>query len=309
MKLRVAAAELTTPDVLRLTLVHPTRSELPAWTPGAHVDLRTSDGRVRQYSLCGDPLDRARYEIAIKREPAGRGGSAWVHANLAVGAVAHVSAPRNNFPLVEGAREHLLVAGGIGVTPLSAMVHELARRGESFRLHVCARSAAEAPLLRELAALCGPRLSTWFAADGTRFDPLVLGPPRDGTHVYACGPSRLLDAVHAGCAAAGWPAERIHAEVFTALVDENFKPEPFDVRLASTGRIVHIPADRSILDVLRGDGMMLPASCELGVCGSCVCGYRDGTVLHRDVVIPIAERQDRIAICVSRARVGVTLDL
>ena len=309
MKLRVAAATLTTPDVLLLSLVHPTRPDLPAWTAGAHVDLRLPDRLVRQYSLCGDPADRSRYQIAIKREPDGRGGSVWAHTTFEVGAVAHISAPRNNFPLANEAREHALVGGGIGVTPLKAMAHELVRHDAAFHLHLCARSATGAPLLRELRDLCGPRLTTWFSAEGRRFDASVLGPPRDGTHVYACGPGRLLAAVNEGLVAAGWPAERVHAEVFSPLVDESFTPEPFDVRLASSGRTVHVPADRSILDVLREAGMNLPSSCGLGVCGACVCGYRDGTVLHRDVVIPLADRQDRIAICVSRARVMVTLDL
>ena len=117
MKLRVAQARYTTPDVLHLTLVHPRKPELPVWAPGAHVDLRIPDGRVRQYSLCGDPADRTRYDIAIKREETGRGASLWAHANLTLGAIAHISAPRNNFPLAEGACRHVLVAGGIGITP------------------------------------------------------------------------------------------------------------------------------------------------------------------------------------------------
>ena len=300
---------MTTPDVLQLALIHPARPELPEWTPGAHVDLRLPDRRVRQYSLCGDPADRSHYRIAIKREHAGRGGSLWAHSSLAVDAIADVSAPRNNFPLASRASTHLLVGGGIGITPLKAMAHDLVRRDADFQLHLCARSTASAPLLRELRDLCGARLTTWFSSDGRRFDPSVLGPPRDGAHIYACGPTGLLEAIATGAAAAGWPAERIHAEVFSPLRDENFKPEPFDVRLASSGKVFHVPADRSILDVLRDDGMALPSSCGLGVCGSCVCGYRDGAVLHRDVVIPLAERQDHIAICVSRARVAVTLDL
>ncbi len=309
MKLRIVASELTTPDVLHVRFVHPTRPQLPAWTPGAHVDLRLANGRVRQYSLCGDPADLSSYEIAIKRETDGRGGSVWAHANLADGAIAHVSAPRNNFALVSGAQTTLLVGGGIGVTPLVSMARELAGRDADYRFHFCARSAQGAPLLSTLREICGSRLSTWFAADGDRFDPVVLGPPREGTHIYACGPARLLSAVQEGCAAAGWSPGQVHTEVFGALVDENFKPEPFDVRLATSGKVVHVPANRSILDVLRDEGMALPSSCELGVCGSCICRYRDGTVLHRDVVIPLAERQDRIALCVSRARVSLTLDL
>lgn len=309
MKLAVASARLTTPAVLHVRLVHPQRPELPAWDPGAHVDLRLPDGRVRQYSLCGDPADRSGYEIAVKREDAGRGGSAWAHANLRPGAIAHVSAPRNNFPLVESAREHILIGGGIGVTPFVAMARQLAARETDFVLHDCAPSAEHAPLLDELRAVCGGRLREWFASDGRRFDPAEIGPPRDGAHVYACGPQRLLDAVRESLRAAGWQEAQVHSEVFQATLDENFKPEPFDARIASTGAVLHVPADRSLLQVLRDHGLATASSCELGVCGTCTCGYRDGVVIHRDVVLPVARRQDRMTPCVSRARVGVTLDL
>jgi ferredoxin-NADP reductase len=309
MKLRVASARFTTPDVLHLSFVHPSRPVLPAWTPGAHVDLRTADGKIRQYSLCGDPADRTHYEIAIKREDAGRGGSAWAHANLVVGAEAHISAPRNNFPLMENARAHILIGGGIGITPMLAMAHGLATTDQDFQLHFCARSEAEAPMLAEAEAICGDRLQPWFSASGRRFDPSQLGPVRDGVHIYACGPQRLLDAVRAAANDLGWPEDQVHAEVFQATFDENFKAEPFDVTLASTGAILHVPADRSLLAVLRDHGVNMPSSCELGVCGSCVCGYRDGVVIHRDAAIPLSARQDRMAPCVSRARVSLTLDL
>ncbi|KAA0121990.1 oxidoreductase [Methylobacterium sp. P1-11] len=309
MKLKVASARLTTPAVLHLRLIHPQRPELPAWDPGAHVDLRLPDGRVRQYSLCGDPADRSGYEIAVKHENAGRGGSSWAHANLRLGAVAHVSAPRNNFPLVESAREHILIGGGIGVTPFVAMARRLAAQGAGFVLHDCAPSAEQAPLLDELRAVCGGRLREWFSSNGRRFDPAEIGPPRDGAHVYACGPQRLLDAVRDSLSAACWPEAQVHSEVFQATLDENFKPEPFDARIASTGAVLHVPADRSLLQVLRDHGFATASSCELGVCGTCTCGYRDGVVIHRDVVLPVASRQDRMTPCVSRARVGVTLDL
>jgi ferredoxin-NADP reductase len=309
MKLEVAGARLVTPDVLHLTFVHPKKPELPAWTPGAHVDLRLPDGRVRQYSLCGDPADRTRYEIAIKREAEGRGGSLWAHANLVVGAIAHVSAPRNNFPLAEAAGRHILVAGGIGVTPFVAMVRTLARERAGFELHLCASTAAAAPLLGELRGLCGGRLRTWFSSEGQRFDAAAIGTPGTGRHLYVCGPTRLLDAVLAQAMAAGWPETLVHTEVFKPRTDENYKPEPFDAFIASTGEVLHVPADRSLLDVLRAHGYATVSSCELGVCGSCVCGYRNGTVIHRDVVLPLASRQDRMLPCVSRAHVSVALDL
>ena len=309
MKLSVVEAVATTPEVLRLTFVHPQRPELPPWEAGAHVDLRLPDGRTRQYSLCGDPADRSRYILAIKREDAGRGGSLWTHANLAAGAVAHVSHPRSNFSLATDARRHVLIGGGIGVTPLAAMAQHLTATGTDFTLHLCARSAEQAPLLTELRALCGDRLQCWFSSEGSRFDPAAIGAPGDGIHAYACGPQRLTDAVQAGLTAAGWSAERVHVEHFVPMADENYKPEPFEALIASTGAVVHVPADTSLLEVLRQHGFAMPSSCEIGVCGSCECSYRDGTVIHRDVVLPVAKRQDRMMPCVSRARVKVTLEL
>jgi ferredoxin-NADP reductase len=306
MKLRVRRTRMTTPDVLHLELVHPLRPELPEWTAGAHVDLRLPDGKVRQYSLCGDPADRSKYEVAIKREAAGRGGSVWAHANLAPGVIAHVSAPRNNLPLSASGRI-VLIAGGIGITPFAAMARTLARDGRDFTIHFCARSPSQAPLLPELQAICGARLNTWFTSDGRRFSPAAIGTYDGKTHVYACGPQRLLDDIQE--ALAHWPEDRIHYEVFQLTLDENFKPEPFEAMIASTGQRLLVPADRSLLDVLRDNGFIVSSSCELGVCGSCECGYRGGTVIHRDKSLSVSKRQDRLLPCVSRARVSVTLDL
>lgn len=308
MKLKVAAARLSTPSVLHLRLVHPLRPELPPWEPGAHVDLRLPDGKIRQYSLCGDPDDLSAYEIAVKREDAGRGASIWAHQTLKPGAIAHVSAPRSNFPIQEASR-HIFVVGGIGVTPALPMARRLAAEGADVLVHFCARSEAEAPLLAELREACGPRLRTWFSADGRRFSVADLEDYVEGACLYVCGPPRLLNAVQEAATARGWPEARLRSEAFQATLDENFKPEPFDATLASTGETLHVPADRSLLEVLRGHGIVMPSSCELGVCGSCVCGYTEGVVIHRDAAIPVAEKQHRIAPCVSRARVSVTLDL
>jgi ferredoxin-NADP reductase len=307
MKLRVERARFTAPGVLHLDLVHPLRPELPQWSAGAHVDLRLPDGRVRQYSLCGDPADRSRYEIAIKREASGRGGSVWAHENLKEGAIAHVSAPRNNLPLAEKASRYVLIGGGIGITPFVSMVHALTAAGRDFVLHYCARSRAEAPLLAELQAVCGDRLTCWFSGEGARFVPAMHLRPDDGTHFYACGPERLLDAVRS--ALDGCPEDRFHSEIFQLTMDENFKAEPFEAEIASTGQRLLVPADRSLLDVLHDAGFVVPSSCEIGVCGSCECGYRAGIVIHRDKSLAVAKRQDRLLPCVSRARVSVTLDL
>lgn len=308
MKLRVEVARLATPNVLHLTLVHPNRPTLPAWEPGAHVDLRFPDGKIRQYSLCGDPTDLSNYQIAIKREDAGRGASRWAHDALQTGAIAHVSAPRNNFR-IQDAERHVFVIGGIGVTPALSMARHLASTGGDVRVHFCARSEAEAPLLAELRAACGERLETWFSTAGQRFEPNAMEPYSDGSCLYVCGPQRLLESVREAAEALGWPESAIHAEAFQATLDENFKPEPFDATLAATGETLHVPADRSLLEVLRDHGIVMPSSCELGVCGSCVCTYLEGVVIHRDAAISVSDRQDKIAPCVSRARVSVTLDL
>lgn len=309
MKLRVVDRQPTTDDVAVFTLRHAQRTHLPSASAGSHVDMRLPDGRTRQYSLCGDPDDSTVYKIAVKREDQGRGVSRWIHENLVVGATALVSAPRNNFALVEAER-HVLIAGGIGVTPFVAMAHALEQRRQSYELHYCAHSA-KAPLIDEVRALCANgRLMTYFAdvPGATRFDATkTLAMVARETHVYCCGPQRLTDAVRE--ATQHWPESQIHFEVFKPTLDENFTPEPFDIRIASSNETLRVPADQSALEVLRAHGLPLPSSCELGVCGSCECGYRDGLVIHRDQVLSVKARQDRMMLCVSRARVGVTLDL
>jgi len=307
MKLRVAEARLVTADTLLLRLVHQSRPQLPAWTAGAHVDLLLPDGKVRQYSLCGDPAGRGSYTIAVKREEAGRGGSAWIHETLAEGVFANISAPRNNFALAEGASHHLLVAGGIGVTPILAMARELAAAGASFSVHYCARSAPAAPLLEELRDVCVERLSCWFSAQSQRFTPAALGPPHDGAHLYACGPLGLIDDLTAHALGQGWSPEHIHAEKFQALRDEDFVPEAFEVELVSTGQRLHVPASATLLSVLQAHGVPMRTSCETGICGSCICEYAEGDVIHRDAVLQIAERSHRIVPCVSRAKGKLTL--
>lgn len=309
MKMRVAAIERQAGGVNVYTFRHPWREELLRGAPGAHVDIRLPDGKTRQYSLCGDPDDLSAYRIAVKREDAGRGVSKWLHENLEVGDIAFVSTPRNNFPLNSDADHHVLVAGGIGVTPFVAYVRDLLKRGKSFHLHYCARSS-RAPLIGELRTLCDQdQLTTYFSDEGSaRLDAeRVFAEARPGTHVYCCGPNKLIEGVRA--ATQHWPEAQIHFEVFQPTLDENFVPEPFDITLASTGETLRVPANKSALEVLRAHGLPLPSSCELGVCGSCECGFRDGIVLHRDSVLSTTARQDRMMLCVSRARVSVTLDL
>jgi vanillate O-demethylase ferredoxin subunit len=310
MKMNVVDVVTTGEDVHLLTLQHPSRPRLPDPSPGSHVDVRLPDGKIRQYSLCGDPDDATTYKIAVKREPGGRGGSRWIHENLIRGAVAHVSAPRNNFRLAADASRHVLIGGGIGITPLAAMAHRLSRGPKRFTLHYCAKSPAKAPLLAELRALCGDRLRTYFSAgDGAcRFDAAaVLAERPPDAHLYCCGPKRLVEAVRS--AAGHWPRDALHFEFFAPLPSDDFEPAAFEIRIASTGRTFQVPADRSALDILRQNGYRLPSSCELGVCGTCECGYTAGTVIHRDGVLEADARRNRMLPCVSRAEGRVVLDL
>ncbi|CAM3489500.1 Oxidoreductase [Bordetella sputigena] len=310
MKLQVSEVSQDASGIKIIRFVHPHRPTLPAAPAGAHVDVHIPGGKIRQYSLCGDPRQTSHYTIAVKRSDTGRGGSRWLHEHAEPGLVLPVSAPRSNFPLAAEASRHIFVAGGIGITPFVSLAWQARAQGQDFLLHYCARQRTAAPLLGTLQGLCGADgLATWFSGDpgGCRFDASTLGDPIAGTHVYCCGPASLIAAVRE--ATAHWPESQVHFEVFEATLDENFKPEPFDIRIASTGATLRVPADQSALDVLRRQGHALPSSCEMGVCGACVCGYTDGTVLHRDAFLSASQRQEKMALCVSRARVGVTLEL
>jgi vanillate O-demethylase ferredoxin subunit len=307
MKLEVVEVNHLPGGVRRCVLRHPRRPTLPPPEPGSHVDVRLSDGRVRQYSLCGDPDDASRYVIAIRREDTGRGGSLWLHEHLFAGTVAHVSAPRNHFALAADATHHLLIGGGIGITPLVAMAWYLQRRGASFSLHLLARDATHAAFLDELQARHGECISAHLSREqkGGRFDAAAaLAACPAGTHVYCCGPRRLTDAVRA----TAWPEERLHLESFVPM-DDGQPPAPFELVLARSGLVLPVPAERSALEVLREAGLLVPSSCGIGVCGTCECAVIDGEVLHRDVVLDGAARRRAMLPCVSRAVGRVTLDL
>jgi ferredoxin-NADP reductase len=310
MKLDIVEAKPDAGDVLLVTLKHPRRPLLPAATAGSHVDLHLPDGRVRHYSLFSDPADRSVYRIAVKRETAGRGGSAWLHGNLKPGGTIMVSSPRNHFDLSGDADEYLLLAGGIGITPLLAMGQALAATGKRFHLHVFARSRAAAPLLEEAAEAVGPdRLSYHFDDEPDTRVTLdsLLSRPAPGMLAYCCGPAGFMDAVRQ--ASLGWDDEAVRYEAFQPLIDESFIPEPFEIVLASTGATISVPAERTALDLLRETGIELPSSCEIGVCGSCECRILDGEPIHRDVVLSPLARRDRFIPCVSRAKGVIRLDL
>ncbi len=274
-------------------------------TPGAHIDVFVPNGLNRQYSLWDWAEDGAWGAIGVKHEADGRGGSAWLHENLKPGATLEIGAVRNNFKLDEAADGHVLIAGGIGVTPLVPMARRLAALGKSMKLYYLARDAGAAGFTDILRGLgLGDALQCHLDDRDGMFDlkgVLAAMPP--GAPVYFCGPEPLLQAVLA--ATKDWPSDRVHYERFSAdptLADA--PAEGFEVVLAKSGKTFHVPDDQSILDVLLDNGLDPDFGCMDGVCGSCTTDVVEGEVDHRDATMTAEEHDDEgtMCICVSRAK-------
>ncbi|MBM2712937.1 oxidoreductase [Mesorhizobium caraganae] len=310
MKMKVASLRHEAGDVSVVEFRHPRRPQLPSFEAGSHVDIHMPGGKVRQYSLMGHPADLSRYLIGVKREETGRGGSAWLHANLKVGDEMPVSAPRNHFRLHDKAQAHLLLGGGIGITPMIAMARALEAQGKAFVLHFFARSRSMAPMLADLEAeLPADRLVLHFDDDPATVVDLaeLLKEQKDGTHLYYCGPPGFM--AWARASSAHWKPDTVHFEAFQPEEDPNFAPEPFTIQLHSTGQELEVPANASALTVLRAAGLLLFSSCENGVCGSCECGFVAGEPIHRDAFLSPEARTRRFIPCVSRAKGQIILDL
>lgn len=290
-------------DVVSLVLTDPAGGELPAWTPGAHVDLLLTAELTRQYSLCGSPADRSRMRLGVLLDRAGRGGSRHVHDRLQPGSVVPVRGPRNNFPLVAAPR-YLFLAGGIGITPLLPMVAEAESTGADWRLFYGGRRRDSMAFRDELAAY-GERVEVWPEDERGMLDlAAILGTPQPGTLVYACGPEGMLQAVEGRCAP--WPAGALHVERFAAKPTGEPPPAPttFEVVCQRSGITVTVPADRSILEVVQDAGVNALSSCLEGVCGTCETAVVEGEPDHRDSLLTDDEKAagDYMMICVSRSR-------
>ncbi|GHE38943.1 hypothetical protein GCM10018771_19230 [Streptomyces cellulosae] len=293
--------------VVTVDLAAPNGTPLPPWEPGAHVDLVLPSGKIRQYSLCGDPSDRSTYRIGVLHQPEGRGGSAEVHA-LQEGQHLAVSL-RNRFPLVL-ADHYLFFAGGIGITPILPMVRAVAVAGREWRLLYGGRSRATMAFADELAALAGDRVRLVPQdTDGLPDLAAALEATPPGAAVYCCGPKPLISAVEK-TVAADFPDRHLHIERFAAPgtgSKDTSSPAPareFQVELRRTGRALPVPPERSLLDVIREAVPDAPSSCEEGFCGSCELRVLAGAPDHRDTVLPADERDRRDVIypCVSRSR-------
>lgn len=317
LRLRVRTRFRASSTVAALVLEHPEGAELPAWEPGAHVTLHLPGGLERQYSLCGEPADRGTYRLGVLLEPAGRGGSAWVHEHLHEGDHIAVSGPRNHFELVSGARHHFL-AGGVGITPILPMVRRCQEQGTDWRLTYLGRSRESMAFLDELGGLgdvgrvdgrvhvhCDER-------SGVADIGQILGAAPDDCLVYACGPEGLLRAVETVMATRPTGSLRVERFAPQDPGGEAAPERPFTVTFTRSGITTEVPADASILDVAEKHGLAIDYSCREGTCGTCETAILSGRADHRDSVLSPEEQEthETMLICVSRSLTPVIeLDL
>lgn len=315
MKVRVAAKSVEAVGICSIELIRADGGVLPSFTAGSHIDVRVGDLN-RQYSLCNDPDKGHRYQIAVLRDPNSRGGSQAIHESINVGDVIEISAPKNHFPLAHDARKHLLLAGGIGVTPILCMAQRLSSVGAAFEMHYCARSA-------ERTAFC-ERIRQSSFADRVRFHfdegPVAqkfdmdarLADVAPGEHLYVCGPKGFMDAALNIARKNGWPEEQLHCEFFAADLAPKEDDGHFEVELASSGRVIQVTRNQTVLQALAAAGATIPASCEQGVCGTCRTRVLSGEPDHRDLFLTPFEQaaNDSFLPCCSRSKSArLVLDL
>jgi phthalate 4,5-dioxygenase reductase subunit len=274
---------------------------LPPFTAGAHLTVQVPSGVRRNYSLCSDPADTSHYQIAVKRDEHGRGGSVSMADDVQAGQKLMVSVPRNNFELAERASEFILIAGGIGITPILSMMRHLKREGRSFKTYYCTRDAGTTAFLAQIAAEFPGQVQVHHD-NGDMAQALDLWPVFEkpgAAHVYCCGPRGLMDSV--ADMSGHWPSGAVHFESFGVDASVYAENKPFEVKLAKAGKTITVSADETILEALRAQGLRVPSSCESGTCGSCKTKLLAGEAEHRDMVLSDEEKADHIMVCVSRA--------
>jgi len=301
--LRIMRRDKIAEDIYLFELRRLNNDELPKFTAGAHVMIRVPNGLTRKYSLCNNPAERNRYLVAIKREVTGRGGSNSLIDETKVGDELTVSMPVNDFGLPPRAQDFLFIAGGIGITPIMAMIHEVMAQGKRFRLYYCTRSPERTAFFTELSK---PEIKGKVLIHHDHGDLIcsldlapILQERKNREHLYCCGPRALMEAVRK--MTQHWSSAAIHFEAFNDA--ETHKPgdRPFKVRLARSRETMEVPADKTILEVMRAKGHIVPSSCEGGTCGTCRTKLTAGEADHRDLFLAEDQRADDIMICVSRA--------
>ena len=315
LELEITGMRQLTPRIRSYELRNPNGYELPAFKAGEHLEVpvRLENGEIesRHYSISSDPNDLSRYEIAVLREDDGRGGSRALHQQYQLGMQLQSSVPKGHFTLHEDQRPAVLIAGGIGVTPLKAMVHRLQARGTGFQLHYLGRSKREMAFVDVLEQTIPEQVSLYPADESKRLDlgALLTALPAESV-VYVCGPVRLIDAVMSIANELKIDPKRIRFERFSA--ESSAEDKPFELTLAQSGQVIEVPADQSPLDALLDAGADMPYSCKSGNCRTCAVKVLDGDVIHRDAVLTDDERntEQLFCPCVSRARDDkLTLDI
>lgn len=300
----VARKSREAPDICSLELVGVGGQPLPAFTAGSHVDLHLPNGVVRQYSLCNSPADSGRYRIAVLRDAESRGGSLAVHDLLEEGARLKISVPRNHFELAAAARRSLLVAGGIGITPLLSMAEHLSARKADFALHYCTRTRERTAFCQHIeASPFASRVHFHHSAEGRADLEALLAQPSSELHLYTCGPQKFMTAVIETARRLGWSDGNVHHEYFSASVTALESDAEFNVKLARSGRVIPIPAACTVAQALLDAGVELNTSCEQGVCGTCLTRVIEGEPDHRDMYLSPDEqaRNDCFLPCCSRS--------
>jgi vanillate O-demethylase ferredoxin subunit len=315
LKLRVRSITHEAEGILSYELVDPSGRGLPRFEAGAHIDVRIPGGLSRRYSLCNPPSDTDCYRIAVLNAPEGRGGSRAMHEKVRAGDWIEVSEPHNFFPLAANARHSVLLAGGIGITPILAMMEDLEAQGRSWELHYCTRDASRTAFLRRFAGVTADPRVTIHHDEGDPSKGLNIAgllSQHEGKHVYFCGPTGFMAAVQA--AAEHWPREAVHFEYFGAeppkasVAGQNAHAS--ELHLSRSDRVVPIEAGQTILDALRAAGVECESSCEAGMCGACKATYSAGTPEHNDYVLSDDERRNQVLVCCARVSEGpVVLEL
>lgn len=305
---RVARKQQEAVDICTYELVAVDGGPLPAFSAGSHVDVHLPGGLTRQYSLCNDPTESHRYLIGVLRDPASRGGSAAMHDLVQEGQLLQISAPNNHFPIAHDASRHLLLAGGIGVTPILCMAERLANTGADFEMHYCTRSPERTAFHQRIAGSAfAPKVHFHFD-DGAPEQKLglaaLLSAPASGVHLYVCGPKGFMDAVLNTAREKGWPEAQLHYEFFAGTVTQSDSDASFEVQLASSGKIVVVPRDKTVVQALADAGIDVQVSCEQGVCGTCLTRVIEGIPDHKDMYLTPEEQaaNDQFTPCCSRSK-------
>jgi reductive dehalogenase len=276
---------------------------LPAYEAGAHIDITVTPQFIRQFSLASDPADRSKYLVGTLREDQGRGGSIKIHQMLKPGVPVVVSQPRNHFRVVKDGRRHILIAGGIGITPLISMGHELSRMEADFTLYYKARTRAQAAFIPELQRVPWANRAHFYFSDENRLSVAdVLGGYQVGDHLYTCGPAEFMDAVYAAALAKGWLEEALHREYFSVPEGVQYVDHPFSLKLKRSGVEVQVSADKSATVALKDAGIAVDVKCSDGLCGVCKASYLEGEIEHRDYVLSKSQRTTSVILCCSRAK-------